>query len=516
MKRSILLAATFSVSALLISCSGGEKAAVGNAPQGDIPYSLTLQGFHVDGLPGLHSFVAAGEPSKLVLIGGRTNGMHGFPPNRNPSSPPSFPQSDRNTSIYVVDLPNHKLLGQASVLGLPEKIANQLASTNAESAVKDDWLYIVGGYGLPRNAPGTSSARITTLPRVTAIRLSALTEAVTTNKPLDATFVSTNIATAEDLNLAVTGGALKFFAGRFLLIFGHNFDGAYTAGGGTVIQEYTNTVRVLDMNASDDGGKAQVKVSHVADEPDNPNGLVPSKNPFHRRDLPVDGSISPDGAKVVEGITAYGGVFKPGGFEGYVSPIRIAAAQKPAGISAVEDTGVVQLLSQYECATIPVYSEKLKAMFTTLFAGISQFFWKDGKLNRVDANLAVVPPVDGLPFIDSVSTLKTSYKESGSATGQYIHLTQTFPPADAQPMCDSKPMTLLGANSKFIAAGTPHYGNEVLKLDELKATSTIGYIVGGIATNAPFAPETSCASDWIYTVTLDPTKATETQLLKQP
>src|SRR5262249_4136544 len=152
----------------------------------EIPYSLRLEAFTIDGFPGLHSAVMAGSPEMLVVFGGRLNGMHGFPGNRSTTSSPSFPSDSRNTTIYVLDLVKRKLLGQAKVDALPMPIANQFTASNAEYYLQGPWLYVVGGYGLagavdPKN-PSLTPVR--TLPSVIAIDFVTLSNAVITHKPL--------------------------------------------------------------------------------------------------------------------------------------------------------------------------------------------------------------------------------------------------------------------------------------------------------------------------------------------
>jgi hypothetical protein len=102
------------------------------SPASAIPYSLTLEGFAIDGFPGLQSSVVAGDPEKLLMFGGRRNGLHGFPGGHDAAKGPSFPKTEANDTIYALDLKNRKLLGSAQVNGLPAKVANQFKATNTE------------------------------------------------------------------------------------------------------------------------------------------------------------------------------------------------------------------------------------------------------------------------------------------------------------------------------------------------------------------------------------------------
>jgi hypothetical protein len=511
---TVVVAWTAGMAVLLCSCARPPVETAAAAPA-DIPYSLRLDAFTVDGFPGLHSAVTAGSPEKLVVFGGRTNGMHGFPSNRTTASAPSFPADARNTSIYVLDLVQKKLLGQATVAQLPRAVANQFTASNTESAVRSGWLYVVGGYG-PAGSVSTGNPGLTvlrTLPSVMAVDLNALASAVVMHQPLDATFAANNIATYSDPNLAVTGGDLKVLGNSFLLVFGHRLDGLYTNGGGTMQQQYTSSVRVFTMNASHgSGGKAQLQVKFQGSVPNSPFGVDPSKDPYHRRDLPVEGAIDGNGN---QRIAAYGGVFRAGGFDGFLNPVYIDAdPSNPTGIKVTLDEQTEQFLSQYDCPALPAYSAKTKAMYSTFLGGISEYYWSNGKLQHDEPNLNVVPPIDGLPFINSVSTLKTVFSGATANASQFLHLDDSFPPANGEPKCavgsTSVTAPLLGAETRFVPADGPaHFENGVFQLDQIRAAVTVGYLIGGIAADKPY-PENTCASNLIYTVNLDPQKPSRT------
>ena len=156
-------------------------------------------------------------------------------------------------------------------------------------------------------------------------------------------------------------------------------------------------------------------------------------------------------------------------------------------------------------------------MYTTFFGGISQYYWSNGKLKHDPANLNVVPPIDGLPFINSISTLQTDFSASSTTptTTDYLHVEESFPPPAAAPKCGTAAALYLGTETRFVAVeGVPSFNNGVLKLDESKA-GTIGYLVGGIAATDPY-PAASCASDLLYRVTLDPVKPTKIERLTKP
>ena len=350
-----------------------------------------------------------------------------------------------------------------------------------------------------------------TISRAVAIDMPALITAVANREPLNEAFAQQYIFGASNQLLAVTGGALEVLHDEYLmLVFGHRFDGLYFVGGSNVTQTYTQCVRAFRFEVADN----QLNVQLVAQQPENPF-LQPVDGPYHRRDLSVEPTlVLKDGVPSVQ-IAAYGGVFKGGLFEGYLNPIYVditsPGLHKPPEISLNADQATVQLLSQYECAAISSFSLKQQTMYTTFFGGISQYYWDGQSLKRDKPDLSAKPPIDGLPFINSISTLKRG--PEGSA--QYLHVAQQFPPKPFEGGTSPTLMTCLGAQTIFVPAhGVPNK-HDVLLLDELAKPTVIGYLFGGIAAEKGY-PTQSCASPKLYQVTLRPDAATDSLKLVKP
>jgi hypothetical protein len=487
----------------------------------DVPYSLDLQAFTIAGFPGLHSFALAGGPSQVVLLGGRTNGLHGFAPSAEAAQAPSFPRQYANDTVYVLDLVNRKLLGQAKVTGLPKPYLNQFQATNLQYLLQAGFLYIVGGYG-----PDPATGAMVTLPYLTAVDFDALVKTVTTGGALDAAFAQAHMASFQHPALAITGGDLEDQGGAVLLLYGHLFDGEYSSdGGGQVRQEYSNSIRVFSIQASRGTSGVQLQASSTGSYPNVTSGMDPD-NPFHRRDLTVKPALDPTGAPR---IGVYGGVFKGGKMQGYLSPLYVTPGGN-VGLNVTEDTSAAQLLSQYDCATLQLYSKSKGAMYSTFLGGISQFYW-DPACNclKGDAVNLSTRPIDGLPFIASVST----FRVTSAASAQFLHQGAAFPPAAAAPTCPGTnggtvTAQYLGAETKFVpTAGLPST-HDVILLDNLSGKTVLGYLIGGIAAwcppvNGQTVPNcyasgqgTTCASSQIYQVTLDPGTATPTVRLSPP
>ncbi|MBL8230778.1 MAG: hypothetical protein JNL98_19955 [Bryobacterales bacterium] len=492
--------------ALLTSCGSTSRPQTeAQAPAADIPFQLTLNGFSIAGVPGLHSYVMAGTGDKLVLFGGRLNGLHSFPQNNQAPTQPAFPPNLANDTVYVVDLVNKKLLGKAPVTNLPAPIQSQMKANNAQYTLQNGWIYVVGGYG---------GKQLGTLNTVTAIDFNALVDAVVNATPLDATFAASNIAQASSPALAITGGDLEPFGGNFLLAFGHLYNGQYTPSGSLAYQTYSDSIRVISMQATRNAGKPSVTVNLVGAVPPVGTAQDP-ENPYHRRDLTVRATLNASGQPRV---TAYGGVFKGGRMEGFLNPMYIDTASASPGIATTNDTATTQLLSQYDCAAI-VFAGSSNVLYTTFFGGISYYYWDDATKSLKHDAPDIAKAIDGLPFINSISTLKQPATGPGQ---QYLHTGQTFPPSGAAPSCPGTtpptPATLLGAETKFaLAPGVSTIGGGVIQLSGVTKPSAIGYLVGGIASTAPYSANgTTCASSMFYEVTLNPSAPTSTVKLTAP
>lgn len=482
-----------------------------------IPYSVTLEGYSIPGFPGLHSAVVAGRPEKLVMLGGRRNGLHGFPQGHDASKGPSFPKTEANDTIYVLDLVSRELLGSAKVGSLPKKVASQFMATNTEYEMLNGWLYIMGGYGADLRT-GT----LTTLGYVTVVNLDALAAAVIGKLPLDAAFASASIVQFDHPALAITGGDLDLLPDAsasgvtsFVLAFGQQYDGEYTTGGGLVNQTYSDGVRVFQFEYPPNSAKPS-KLNFLTAVPNPPGTQMDPENPYHRRDLTAKASLDAAGNRR---IVAYGGVFKGGRLEGFLNPVFVGSGSKM--VTLTPNTNTSQLLSQYDTAAIQLFEKRGDSgtIYTTFFGGISQYYWDDATRGLKRDALDLAKGIDGLPFINSVSTLKTP--TSNDIGIQYLHLGQTMPPSVAVPQCvitsGSVPAPYGGAESKFVISTNIALATAgVINLGAITSTSVIGYLVGGIASTAPYPNGATCASNMFYRVTLNPSQPTNSVQLQAP
>ena len=413
--------------------------------QNSFDYSIKFDPINIPNLPGLHSYVYAQDNGKWLVIGGRKDGIHA----RQPFN--SFPQSQNNTDIYVIDI-NEGKFWTTSLNVLPAFINEQLQSTNMNFYQDEDTLYIIGGY-----AYSTTANDHITFPNLTTVNVPGLINAIITGT----TFVS-YFKQISDNVFAVTGGHLKKMNNTFYLVGGQRFDGSYNPmGNPTFTQEYTNQIRMFRI----DNSGSQLNFSNYTTITD----------PIHlrRRDYNLLPQIFPDGEP---GFTISSGVFQINADLPFLYPVDI----KASGYYPV--TTFNQYLSNYHSAVACLYDSTLNEMHSVFFGGISQYYYQNGVL--IQDNL--------VPFVKTVSRLT---RDSTGNLFEY-QLPVEMP-------------GLKGAGAEFIYnKKLPHYDNKVIRLSAIQEDSIlIGHIYGGILspTLNPFATNqtgTTSADPSIYAVWL--------------
>jgi hypothetical protein len=203
----------------------------------------------------------------------------------------------------------------------------------------------------------------------------------------------------------------------------------------TYTQVYTESIRKFIIN--DDG--TNLSVTHLPE-------IVDAAN-LHRRDYNVVPQILPNGA---EGITAFSGVFQPTIDLPFLNCVNIDS------VSHAVNNAFQQYYNHYHCAVLPLYSALANEMHNVFFGGIAQYYDSAGTLVQ-DNNV---------PFVNTIARVT----RDGSGNMAEYKLPVTMP-------------ALLGAGAEFIAAPLlPQYANNVLKLDDFTADTTLaGYIYGGIS-----------------------------------
>lgn len=415
-----------------------------------VNFNLKLEKMNFNDIPGLQSYVWAADGNNILLIGGRTDGLH----KRRPFE--AFDPTGNNQKIYVIEMPEGKLFS-ASLTGLNTQIEEQLQSTNMEYQQVENDLIIIGGY-----ANSTTAGGHITFPNITHIKVKELIAAVKNAQSL-----SPWIQQIEDERFRVTGGYMGYLGGFYYLAGGQNFEGSYNPMGPNhgpgFKQQYTNSIKKFSLDFSNG-----IKIKSYTEWYDSLN--------LHRRDYNMIPQIFPNGEK---GFTMFSGVFQLNQDIPWLNTVDVF----DTGYQ-VQNNGN-QLLNQYHTAHIPIYEENSKIMHSVFLGGIGQYYY-DEQDNLIKD--------DNVPFVSTISMMSrnSSWELTESAF-------------------EDKMPALLGASAEYIPSTSEGYFNDdgILMLDKIPANSneTIGYIIGGIESFVPNGffnnTDQSKASTAIYKVILN-------------
>ncbi|MFT6924392.1 MAG: hypothetical protein ACJA1C_003414 [Crocinitomicaceae bacterium] len=389
-------------------------------------FIVEIEPFVIPNTPGIHSFsYGITSDQKWVIMGGRIDGLH----QRQPFA--AFLEQDNNKYVFVID-PISEQVWNSDLSVLSPALFEQFQSTNQEFKQRDTTLYIIGGYG-----HSATLGEHTTFPNLMAVSIDELADAVINN-----TSITPFFRQIVNQNLKVTGGYLDLIDDTFYLVGGQLFDGSYNPMGPNhgpgFIQQYTNEIRTFEIN--DDG--VNLNITNYLAQNDTVN--------LHRRDYNMAPQIFPNGDI---GFTAFSGVFNYSDMP-YLNTVDVL----PGSYSV--NNSFNQYLSQYHCATIPIFDSTANAMHTLFFGGMSQF--------TLDNQNNLVEDID-IPFVKTISRV-TRFSDGSM---QEYDLNYIEMP------------TLVGSGSEFIPINEFYNSHEILRINEIPEQKTlVGYIYGGIESTA--------------------------------
>jgi hypothetical protein len=390
------------------------------------PFSIYIEPLNIPGLGGIQSYAYGQHNGKWLILGGRLDGLH----QRQPFA--SFLASGNNNQIFVVD-PVSMQKWSAPISSLPVALQEQLSSTNMEFHQEGSYLYCVGGYGYS----ATAGDHIT-YPNLTAVDVPGVINAVINGGSFTSYFRQIS-----DPLFAVTGGHLSKINSTYYLVGGQNFIGRYNPMGPThgpgFYQDYTDAIRKFDI--TDNG--TTISINHHAPVIDSVN--------LHRRDYNVVHQILPDGS---EGITAFSGVFQHGVDLPFLNCVNIDSN------TYTVNNAFSQYYNHYHCAVVPLFAENKNEMHTLFFGGIAQYY----------DSLGILVQDNNVPFVKTIARVT----RDGSGVMSEYKLPVEMP-------------AYLGAGAEFLPEESiSQFANGVLKMDSLvNDTTLLGYIFGGISSNAP-------------------------------
>lgn len=374
-------------------------------------------------IPALHSGAVIQYQGKIIFVGGRTNGLHGFHP------PLAFPTSGRNTQIQVYD-PLTNTLSTGDLTQLDDSLFEPLSASNMQFIHHGDFLYLIGGYGWRNQTNDFVTHDI-----LIRIFLPQMLDSIASGGNLLPCF-----STLHQPFFKVCGGHAKKIGDDYYLVFGHSFDGIYNRNStpGFFVQEYKNRVHKFNL-----GGNVSMVVMNHTEMYDS---LL-----FHRRDYNLITQLFSPG---VTGFTAFSGVFRRGVNLPFYSPVEIRSD------GTWNEVSFQQQFAHYHSATASLFDPNSGSQFNLFFGGMASFV-KRGSQVVYDSLV---------PFVSSISMM------ARSASGTYAEWL----------MPDTMP-SLLGTNAFFLPLqGLSLLQDEIIPMDQLSTgLQQIGWIIGGIESPDP-------------------------------
>lgn len=390
------------------------------------PFQIAIVPFTIEGLEGVQSYAYGQAAGKWLIIGGRADGLH----RRQPFG--AFSADGKNRKLIVID-PVHHQKWETPLASLTIDLQDQLSSTNMQFHQEANRLYVTGGYGYSE-----SLKRFTTYDKLTAVDVSETIEAIINNTAFHQFFRQIT-----DTIFQVTGGHLKKINDTYYLAGGQKFLGRYNPMGPDhgpgFVQQYTDQIRKFKI--VDDGIKIQISNYKI----------ITDAAVFHRRDYNAVPQILSGGK---EGLTIFSGVFQPMANIPFINSVTLDSD------NYTTDNSFAQYYNHYHSAVLPIYSELNNEMHNIFFGGIAQYYDSAGILVQNDE----------VPFVKTIARVT----RDGNGNLAEYKLPVEMP-------------ALLGAGSEFILLpSVPQYFNEVIKLDDINADTTlVGHIYGGIASSLP-------------------------------
>ena len=429
------------------------------AQTGNFPFEILLKADSISGFNGLHSFAWGQHNGKVLLVGGRPDGIHA----RQPFN--AFPASQNNQQLQVLDLAT-KQSWSRSLAELSVPLQEQLQSTNMNFYQDGNTLILTGGYAYSN----TANDHIT-FPYLTCIDLSGLIQAIIDNQALAPFFKQ-----IQDERFAVTGGNLGKMGTQYYLVGGHRFDGRYNPmNNPTFVQTYVDGLKKFELTPT---GQPLAVLNYQ---------MITDQVNLHRRDYNLLPHIYPDGSL---GYLLSSGVFQINADLPFLYPVEI----KTSGHTAVN--GFSQYLSNYHSSKFSAYDSSSGTMHHIFLGGLSQYYYQNGSLIN-DPNV---------PFVKTISRLAQG---PDGVYHEYV-LSNEMP-------------ALLGASAEFIAQeNLSFYSGEILDLAALTQDSIrVGHIVGGIKSTQlnPFTVNNTSSTSSnavVYEVWLKRTGTSAIEVLPTP
>jgi hypothetical protein len=305
--------------------------------------------------PAIHSFSYAKFGNYIIMLGGRTDGVHG--------KQSGFENTNSNKLIFLWNTANDSII-QYPPDSLNAELKDYLNASNANFTQDDEYLYIMGGYGQ------FLSGVYNTYPLFLKINLKDCIEGILANKD-----ISSSIKYLVSDQFAVAGAQMRILDSMFYLVGGHNFSGKYDSEKHTLNQKYTDALRIFKISEKNDSLHYELVKEMISDYN------------FHRRDYNLNPILSEKGEIKLMG---FSGVFQYNANRAFLNTVLI----HNQNYEEVFDFD--HKFASYNCARVGLYDAMNNEMHQVFFGGMAEFY-------RDSANTITR---DGyVPFVKSVSSV---------------------------------------------------------------------------------------------------------------
>ena len=418
-------------------------------------YKIYLQEKEIEGFPTIHSFAFGTHGNDILIIGGRTDGLHA----RQPFA--AFPLAYNNKQLIVVN-PESEQVWTTNLSSFPVSIREQFQATNLNFYQIADTLYVTGGYAFSE----TANDHIT-FPYLTTIIISDLIESIK-----NGTSLVESVKQITDERFAVTGGQMGVFDNRLILVGGNKFVGRYNPmGNPTYTQTYTTQIQRFEINNS----STLPEVTYFDSVSDSEH--------LRRRDYNLVPYIFTDGRP---GYLISAGVFQQEANLPFLYPVEIDDE------SYFPRQEFEQLLSHYHSPKL-AFLDNNQLLHMIFFGGLAQYYYENGTLIEDQR----------VPFVDTISRVT---RTTDGVFHEYV-LNEKMP--------DLKGTNSEFIPNKTL----PRNETGVFLIGEMEGSLKLGYIVGGIKTpeRNPFTfnrTENTSGSSAIYEIILERTMDTNIPIEK--
>ncbi len=345
LKTNLFLAFALSFIVLLVSTQ----------LRGQVSGHFVFDTLKIKNWPAIHSFSYAKFGTYILMIGGRTDGVHG--------KQSGFENTNSNKFIFLWNTANDSIL-RYQPDSLNDELKDYLNASNANFTQDDEFLYIMGGYGQ------SLSGIYKTYPLFLKINLQECIDRILANKD-----ISSSIKYLVSDQFAVAGAQIRILDSMFYLVGGHNFTGKYDSEKHTLNQKYTDALRIFKISEKGDSLQYELVKEIISDYN------------FHRRDYNLNPIISEKGEIK---LMAFSGVFQYNANRAFLNTVLI----QNQNFEEVFDFD--HKFASYNCARVGLYDAVKNEMHQIFFGGMAEYY-------RDSANTITR---DGyVPFVNSVSSI---------------------------------------------------------------------------------------------------------------